>query len=156
LSSARDLNFMKVFRQYYISFGGLMTVLVVAWQLFSILNLSAANVSWSAGSGTDLLWNTTSNWSSGVAPISTDDLIFPGVIPNPGILSSPQIITLGTDSVANSLRFSNSYTLTVGDLNLISGNITADLGTYSTIASQLTGLTGLTLTGTSSSGRGGV
>lgn len=147
---------MKVFRQYYFSFGGLMTVLVFAWQFFSTLNLPAANVTWSAGSGTDLLWNTASNWSSAVAPISTDDLIFPGVIPNPGILSSPQIITLGTGSLANSLRFSNSYTLTSGDLNLTSGNITADLGTYTTIASQLTGSTGLTLTGTVSSGRGAI
>jgi autotransporter-associated beta strand protein len=133
-----------------------MTVLVVVWQLVSPLNLPAANVSWSAGSGTDLLWNTASNWSGSVAPISTDDLIFPGVIPNPGILLSPQVITLSTGSLANSLRFSNSYTLTVGDLNLTSGNITADIGTYSTIASQLTGSTGLTLTGTASSGRGAI
>ena len=147
---------MKVFRQYYVSFDVLMTVLVVAWQLVSPLNLPAANVSWSAGSGTDLLWNTASNWSGSVAPTSTDDLNFPGVIPNPGILLSPQIITLGTGSLANSLRFSNSYTLTSGDLNLTSGNITADLGTYSIIASQLIGTTGLTLTGTASSGRGAV
>ncbi len=67
-----------------------MVVLLAVWQLAAPLNLSAATVTWSAGSTTDLAWSTTSNWSSAAAPISTDDLIFATPIPNPGALLNPQ------------------------------------------------------------------
>ena len=139
---------MKTIRHFRTPVGGFMVVLLAVWQIAAPLNLSAATVTWSAGSTTDLLWNTSGNWSSAAAPIATDDLIFVSPIPNPGALSNPQIITLGAGSVANSLSFKNNYTLTGGDLTLSAGGaIRTDLGMTATIGSQLLGAAGLTKTG---------
>lgn len=116
-------------------------------------DVSAAPLVWDAGSGSDFLWSTVGNWSGG-EPTALDDLTFSLTIPNPGALSDPQIIGLGTGEVANSLSFRNSYTLDGGELSLTSGRITVDLGMQATISSKLVQSTGLNLTGSGNSGRG--
>lgn len=107
----------------------------------------AAALTWDAGSLTDLLWDTQTNWSTDARPTTADDVFFPFAVPNPGGLANPQSITLGTGDVANSLTFSNSYSLSGGDLTLTTGLVTVDAGYSSTIRSVLHGTTGLTKNG---------
>ncbi|MCB1207669.1 MAG: autotransporter-associated beta strand repeat-containing protein [Verrucomicrobiales bacterium] len=104
--------------------------------------LLGADVTWTAGSSSDLLWSTSGNWDVGV-PTLTSDVFLPKPVPNPGSLTNPQIITLGGGSVANSLTFFAPYTLTGGDLALTSGQIAVTIGNASTIESKLTGSGGL-------------
>jgi autotransporter-associated beta strand protein len=139
---------LRLMRQQRLWISSSLAGLMALWQIGQ--PLQAATNNWTAGSATDLLWNTTGNWSSAAAPIFTDDLIFLGIIPNPGALTNPQIITLGAGSLANSLSFKNNYTLSSGDLTLTAGSggiISTDLGTSATISSQLLGTAGLTKTG---------
>ncbi len=115
--------------------------------------LTGANL---GGSGT---WNNllTANWWDGIPSSSAltwnnaglDTAIFWG---------SAGTVTLESPLVASGLLFKTSgYLLTGGSLTLAgSSSITAELGTYTTLASQILGTDGLTLAGTSVSGRGAV
>ncbi|MGC3971578.1 MAG: hypothetical protein QM775_30820 [Pirellulales bacterium] len=58
--------------------------------------------------------------------------------------------------MANSLSFDSGYTLTGGDIDLSSGRVTVNVGSYARIDSLLTQDSGLTLAGTLSLGRGGL
>lgn len=101
-------------------------------------NLATANW-WDGVSVGDQTWNNSNN----------DTGVFWG---------SAGAVTLGAPITAGALQFkATGYTLTGSTLALTgSGAITAELGTITTIASQLIGSNGLTLTGTGSSGRGAV
>jgi autotransporter-associated beta strand protein len=119
---------------------GLMSI----WQVAQ--PLQGATVNWTAGSSTDFNWATSANWDIGV-PTAADDVVFGTPVPNPGVLPTPSVITLGAGSVANSLRLRDNYTLVGGDLTLSTGGIHAGFVTSSTIGSLLSGVSGLTLTG---------
>lgn len=73
--------------------------------------VSAEEIEWTAGSGTNFLWSDAFNWSLW-GPTSVDDVFLTKPIPNPGALSDPHIITLDNGEVANSLTFLGPYTLT--------------------------------------------
>ncbi len=103
---------------------------------------------WTAGSTTDLLWDTPGNWSLGAAPTAVDDVLFGTPIPNPGSLATPGTITLGVGELAHSLTFRDAYALTGGDLALgAGGNVTVAPAISVTINSALIGTNGLTLAG---------
>jgi autotransporter-associated beta strand protein len=136
---------LRALRQPVSSF---MILLLLSWQIGQPLR--AATIVWNAGSSTDLTWNNASNWSTSTVPGAADSIRFPTLIPNPGSLPNPSLITLGSGEFGNSLLFQNSYTLTGGDLTLTSGQIQTDssmAGTYATIASTLHGVAGLSKTG---------
>lgn len=116
------------------------------------------NVLTGANLGGDGTWDnlTTSNWWDGLSASdvpwnnsSMDTAVFWG---------SAGTVTLGEPITAGALQFKTSgYTLDGSSLALAgTGAITAELGTYTTISSQLNGTNGLTLAGTGSSGRGTV
>ena len=83
-----------------------MFALVAFWQIAQ--PLQAATIVWDAGSSSNFLWNTTTNWNPDGLPGAADDLTFLATIPNPGALTNPSIITLGAGELANSLRFQNN------------------------------------------------
>ncbi len=127
---------MKTLRRHRRILNSLLAFLVVSWQIGQPLQ---AATSWTGA--TDATWNTGTNWSSGV-PTGADDAIFGSPIPGSGAA-----ITLGGGSLANSLRFSDSYTLNGGDLTLTGGGIRIDRGQWVRLDSLLSGANGLTLTG---------
>jgi fibronectin-binding autotransporter adhesin len=135
---------MKLIRSHRRSVSILMLVLLAFWQVAP--SVRAAVIVWDAGSTTNLNWSNGFNWG-GLEPTSTDDAIFSQLIPNPGMLSTPETITLSTGEAANSLSFFNRYQLTGGDLTLASGGIRVSLGDSVTIHSQILGGSGLTLSG---------
>ena len=102
----------------------------------------SADTTWTAGSATDLLWSTSGNWDLGTPGVGSD-VFLPKPFPNPGSLANPNIITLASGSVANSITFFAPYTLTGGDLALTSGQVAVTVGNASTIESKLTGGGGL-------------
>ena len=88
----------------------------------------AATDTYNSTGTADGLWDTATNWvpvPAGAAhkPTALEDAIFVGPPPAAG-----RQITLGTGEVANSLRFSDEYVLTGGDLTLTTANITVDSG----------------------------
>ncbi len=91
---------------------------------------------------TDALWDTNANWSLGVKPIGSDDLIFPTPVPGTG-----PTITLGVGEVGNNLAFRDSYTLTGGDLSLTTNGISVDATFTATLVTTLAGGTNLTKSG---------
>ncbi len=116
------------------------------------------NVSTGINLGGDGTWDnlTTSNWWDGVSEgdvpwnnSNMDTAVFWG---------SAGTIMLGVPITAGALDFrTTGYTLTGSTLALTgTGSVTAHLGTYTTIASQLIGTNGLTLDGTGAFGRGAV
>jgi autotransporter-associated beta strand protein len=122
-----------------------MTVIMAFWQIAQ--PLQAANISWTAGSAANLNWADTTNWNLAV-PTASDDVFLGKPIPNPGALVAPNVITLGSGSLARSLAFQDSYTLSGGSLGLFTGNINVDDSVTATINSSLTGTAGLTKLGT--------
>jgi autotransporter-associated beta strand protein len=117
---------------------------MAVWQIGQ--PLQAADQTWTAGTATDFSWDNASNWSA-AAPTIADSAILPLLIPNPGALASPSVLTLGALSTANLVNFKNNYTLNSGTLTLGAGGLQADLGTSSVINSILAGTNGLTKTG---------
>jgi autotransporter-associated beta strand protein len=101
---------------------------------------------WTAGSGTDMFWSTTGNWSLGT-PNLTDDVVFGSPIPNPGALLNPWQITVGGGSVARSINFQDNYSLLGGMLQVDTGLLRTALGTTSRITSELVSVNGLTKVG---------
>jgi fibronectin-binding autotransporter adhesin len=83
------------------------------------------------------------NWNPSAVPLAEDDVVFPLVIP----VSTINTITLGAGSLANSLRMQGDYLFTGGTLGLTSGGIYINRANMLTLDSQLTGSTGLNLTG---------
>ncbi len=148
----------------------MMMVLTLFWQIGQPLR--AATFYWdsdadatgnNAVTGASLggtgSWNTTNaNWWDGISisdqawnNANNDTAIFWGA--NGGT------VTLDAGGItAGALQFKTTgYTLTGGTLALAgTGDITANLGTYSIIASLLNGTNGLTLAGANNSGRGAV
>lgn len=114
--------------------------------IVSVSPVQGAVFDWTAGSNTNLNWADPLNWSGGV-PTIADDAILPFVVPNPGSLLNPNVITLGTGSAANLVSFKGGYQLAGGDLTLGAGGLRASLGTQSVISSQLLGTSGLTMNG---------
>ena len=116
-----------------------VTTLVSAALLLAIAVSPAAAIVWNAASTTDFNWLTATNWDTNSAPAATDDVVLPTPIPNPSSLPDPQIIIVGAGSVAKSLTFNDSYTLSGGDLTLSNsgGSITAATGMTGTIGSTL-------------------
>lgn len=118
--------------------------LMSLWQIAQ--PLKGATINWTADSNANFNWATASNWSTGV-PTGADDVLFPAPVPNPGLLLNPQTINLGAGSLANSLSFKDSYSLTGGNLTLGTGGARADWGMTATLGSQLTGSNGFIKTG---------
>jgi len=108
---------------------------------------TAADVFWSAGSGTGFSWSDFFNWIGDIEPGVDGDVIFPKPIPDPGMLGDPQIISLSIGELANSLSLFAPYTLTGGTLALSSGEVRVTIGNASTIESMLTGAGGLIKSG---------
>src|SRR5205814_8648810 len=79
---------------------------------------------------TSAAWDTGTNWSGGVEPTSSVDVIFP--IPIPGTGST---ITLTAGELAKTLTFNDSYTLSGGDLAIALGSVTVASGNTATIGS---------------------
>jgi autotransporter-associated beta strand protein len=96
--------------------------------------LTQAQNTWTGS--VDASWDTVGNWSAAAEPIATDAVLFPGIIPATG-----PTITLTAGELAGTLAFSNSYTLTGGDLTLGTGTITVDDTFTATINSILAGTT---------------
>ena len=115
---------------------------ILALLLFMAGFARSADTTWTAGSATDLLWSTSGNWDLGIPGVGSD-VFLPKPFPNPGSLANPNIITLASGSVANSITFFAPYTLTGGDLALTSGQVAVTIGNASTIESKLTGSGGL-------------
>ncbi len=130
---------MKTLRRHRVLINSALACLMAAWQIGQ--PLKADTINWTAGSGLNFDWADGTNWSSGV-PGAGDDAIFGTPVP----LATPGI-TLAAGSLANSLSFLDSYSLTGGDLTLTSGGIHANLGQSVTINSLLSGNAGLTKTG---------
>ncbi len=128
---------MKTLRRHRRILNSLLAFLVVSWQIGQ--PLQAATLTWTGT--TDATWNTATNWSGGV-PTAADDAVFGTLIPPTGAS-----ITLAAGSLANSLLLSNDYTLNGGDLTLTGGGIRIDRGQWVNLNSQLSGTSGLTLTG---------
>jgi len=88
----------------------------------------ASNAFWTAASGTDFNWASTANWSAGL-PSATTEVIFGTPAPNPGsLLAPPNVITLGSGSLASSLWLHDNYTFTGGSLELATGRIGVNAG----------------------------
>jgi autotransporter-associated beta strand protein len=97
---------------------------------------------------------TTSNWWDG---LSASDVPWNNSNMDTAVFwGSAGTVTLGVPITAGAFQFKTTgYTLTGSTLALAgTGSVTAHLGTYTTISSQLNGTNGLTLAGTGSSGRG--
>jgi autotransporter-associated beta strand protein len=99
---------------------------------------------------------TTSNWWDGLSGadqpwnnLNMDTAVFWG---------SAGTVTLGVPITAGALQFKTTgYTLANSTLAIAgTGSVTAHLGTYTTISSQLNGTNGLTLDGTGTFGRGAI
>ncbi len=109
--------------------------------------LRAATDNWQGGSGTAPTWDQPGNWSLGAKPTAADDAVFVTPIPSP----PGAIISLGTGELANSLTFNDSYTLGSaagsGDLTLTTSGVTVASSKTATIASQLKGSAGLSISG---------
>ncbi|HYE21890.1 MAG TPA: autotransporter-associated beta strand repeat-containing protein, partial [Tepidisphaeraceae bacterium] len=86
---------------------------------------------------TDLSWDNDANWSTGLKPIDSDDVIFPTSIPATGA-----DISLGFDNVANSVTLNDSYNLVGGKLTLTTGNLSVATGKSVTITSELASVAG--------------
>ena len=110
--------------------------------VFMGIPLEARGATWTAASGGDTQWSNPANWDLG-EPTAASDILLPDVIPNPGALADPATILLSAGELANSITFSNSYTLSGGSLELTSGLARVSLGASATIDSQLTGTAGL-------------
>src|SRR4051812_4565460 len=112
---------------------------------YAAVPAGAADNVWTATA--DLNWETLLNWSLGAKPVATDDVVFPTPIPNPLTLPNPNVITLSSGEVAQSLTFqADTYQLTGGDLTLgPAGNITVGPTFTATINSTLAGPGGITL-----------
>gem|GEM_PF-1040287 len=116
-----------------------LTVSIGAWMGAALSPVSAAN-NWTGG--TDALWDTPSNWSLTLKPLSTDDVVFQTPIPLTGAT-----VTLGTGEVANSIEFDDAYTLTGGDLTLTSGTVNVLPAVTAIVNSTLAGAGGVTKAG---------
>ena len=96
-------------------------------------NAFAAADNWTGA--TNASWDTITNWSLGAKPTLNDGALFPAAIP-----ASGATITLTAGEVAQSLTFSNSYTLTGGTLTLQGGqasDITLTSQSTTTISTAL-------------------
>ena len=96
------------------------------------------SVTWTGTAG-DGLFGTAGNWSTGVAPISTDDVIFP----------AGSTVQVAAAAAVNSLEFQDGGTLQgspSNPLTLTSGVVTIDAGT-AIVSATLAGSNGLTVQG---------
>lgn len=83
----------------------LLFAAVFLFQVFSSSYAYAATITWTGTTSTS--WSVASNWSGGVAPVTGDDLVFPGGASN---LSNTNDLTENT--IINSITFTGSgYTL---------------------------------------------
>lgn len=142
------MSTLQTFRRHRKPLGGALAALMAVWQIGQ--PLQAADHTWTAGTSTDFNWDDASNWSGGVPTISgTGTAILPFLIPNPGSLPNPSVLTLGASSEAYLVDFKNNYTLSGGTLNLGAGGLDADQGVSATISGTVTvgGTAGLTKRG---------
>ena len=140
------MSTLQTFRRHRKPLGGALAALMAVWQIGQ--PLQAADHTWTAGTTTDFNWDDAGNWSGGVPTIAgTGTAILPFIIPNPGSLSNPSVLTLGATSEAYLLNFKNNYTLSGGQLALGAGGLYAETGVDATISSPVTGAAGLTKNG---------
>jgi autotransporter-associated beta strand protein len=126
--------------------------------------VASAQVSWTGGAGADDLWGTGANWSTGVAPVATDNVLFgnadvqvaPGVVNN--IVAVNRTIASLTYSNLASVGFHTTQinpgaTLSIAYTSATVGNVLT-VGTNTSVnnsAQLLTTMTGggtLALSGT--------
>jgi autotransporter-associated beta strand protein len=129
------MSTLQTFRRHRKPLGGALAALMAVWQIGQ--PLQAVDNNWL---GTSADWTDGSNWSSTLAPIASDSLIFGSAPPT-------KAITLGAGSVGNSLSFLDNYTLNSNDLTLGSGSVRVSPGYLSVINSTLSGTGGLNLSG---------
>jgi len=111
--------------------------------LLSSFNLMATNTWIGSGSGNGLKWSLGANWSSGVAPISTDDVVFTSAHNHACSIDA----SVGNIDV-NSITISSSYTSTISRSG--THTITVEGGGFSQVAGtfNLTGGGAFTCNGT--------
>ena len=101
------MSTLQTFRRHRKPLGGALAALMAVWQIGQ--PLQAADHTWTAGTTTDFNWDDAGNWSGGVPTIAgTGTAILPFIIPNPGSLSNPSVLTLGATSEAYLLNFKNN------------------------------------------------
>ncbi len=127
-----------------------------------VLNVFPATKTWDGG-GADANWQTAANWSTDVAPVAGDDLIFPAAAPQQSnnnnffLLTSFRSITVegGTYTIGgNPIRLTNGLNVTTGTQTFnfaitLSGAQTflADTGGTATIVLLSLGSAPLTIDG---------
>ena len=136
--------------------------LLVLILLFFSVNAFSAIKTWDGG-GADANWTTAANWSTDVAPVAGDDLVFPAAAVQQSnnnnffILTSFRSIMVegGTYTIGgNPIRLTNGLTITSGTQTFnfaitLSGAQTffADLGATATIVILSVGSSALTIDG---------
>lgn len=66
----------KIYRSGFRSFAMRNNIFVFFLLLLLSVNVFAATKTWDGG-GADANWTTAANWSTDIAPVAGDDLIFP-------------------------------------------------------------------------------
>jgi len=153
----------KIYHSEFGSFAMRNNLFVYFLLLFLSVNVLAETKSWDGG-GADANWNTAANWSTDVAPVAGDDLVFPAAAAQQSnnnnffFLTSFRTITVegGTYTFGgNPIRLTNGMTVTSGlqTFNFaitLSGaqTFSADTGATATILILSVGSSALTIDGT--------
>jgi autotransporter-associated beta strand protein len=131
---------MTTLRRHRLILNLFLVALMSLWQIGQ--PILAANINWTAGSTANFDWQTPANWSGGV-PTINDDVFFGTPVPNPGMLTNPQVISLNATSAARSLAIWDNYFFNSGALTLGAGGLFVDLSHELTLNSPLLGSAGL-------------
>jgi hypothetical protein len=97
---------------------------------------AAAQVSWTGGAGADDLWGTGGNWSTGVAPGVTDNVLFGNadVQPAPGVVNN----IVAANRTISTLTYSNLASVGFHTTQINAGATLSIAYTSPTVGNMLT------------------